>query len=56
MYYIFPTSELFGFIVNLNIDNATKVPYDKKYLTFYEDYDRRNPITADEAKAAWIKI
>lgn len=51
-----PIEKVFGCIVNLGKDNATKESYDEKFLTFYDDYDRRNPVTLDEAKEKWIKL
>jgi len=30
--------------------------YDEKFTTFYDDYDRLNPITKDAAMEAWKKL
>ncbi|CAK66150.1 unnamed protein product (macronuclear) [Paramecium tetraurelia] len=56
LHYFIPISKICGCIVDLGIDNATLESYDEKFLTFYDDYDRRNPVTLDAAKEKWIKI
>ncbi|CAD8126273.1 unnamed protein product [Paramecium sonneborni] len=56
LHYLIPIQSICGCIVDLGIDNATVESYDEKFLTFYDDYDRRNPVTADAAKEKWIKI
>ncbi|CAD8173577.1 unnamed protein product [Paramecium pentaurelia] len=56
LYYLIPIKKICGCIVDLGIDNATVESYDEKFLTFYDDYDRRNPVTLDAAKEKWIKI
>ncbi|CAK82674.1 unnamed protein product (macronuclear) [Paramecium tetraurelia] len=56
LHYLIPINKICGCIVDLGIDNATVESYDEKYLTFYDDYDRRNPVTLDAAKEKWIKI
>lgn len=53
VFYFLPKERVFGWIVNIHIDNATEESYDEKASTFLDDYDRRNPITADEAKLKW---
>lgn len=56
LYYFLPEEQVCACIVQTGRDNATVESYEEKYLTFYDDYDRRNPITLDRAKAAWIKL
>ncbi|CAK82673.1 unnamed protein product (macronuclear) [Paramecium tetraurelia] len=56
LHYLIPINKICGCIVDLGIDNATPSSYDANYLTFYDDYDRRNPVTLDAAKEKWIKL
>ncbi|CAD8121477.1 unnamed protein product [Paramecium sonneborni] len=56
LHYLVPIQKVCGCIVDLGIDNATVETYDQKFLTFYDDYDRRNPVTLDSAKEKWIKL
>lgn len=51
-----PEERIFGCIIETGRDNATVESYDEKYITFPDDYDRRNPVTLDRAKEAWMKL
>ncbi|CAD8106767.1 unnamed protein product [Paramecium sonneborni] len=55
LFYLFPKDRLLDCIFKIGVDNATQESYDLKYPTFLDDYDRRNPVTAEEAKRIWIE-
>lgn len=55
VFYLTPKERVLEFILKIGIDNATEDSYDSRSSTFLDDYDRRNPVTADEAKRIWIE-
>ncbi|CAD8187902.1 unnamed protein product [Paramecium octaurelia] len=55
IFYLLPKERVLEFILKIGIDNATEESYDAKSPTFLDDYDRRNPVTAEEAKRIWIE-
>lgn len=36
-------------------EESTQVTYDVAYVNFWDDYDRRNPITQDKAIEEWME-